>query len=242
MKSSKKSAKDVPQSEMSFTLYLAGIPPGFNTELILCKYYCKFGPVKSVKLGYNGDPSASAVTFHEHEAAKAAYNSTELLHNISTISKTFVASKPVASAKSKCVLCNKEFGNKWGLLEHSKNIHGEPRYKCTICEVPFASKNMFKHHMDNHADANGSHAIAGTSGISGANQNGQNALVALNERTKEADLPHAKITSLKRKMKMNEKKFSKALKLAEKNEKNIQSQLKRKCLVHFLSLFYMEPI
>lgn len=227
------SSKDIPQGEMSFTLYLAGIPPGFNKEIILLKHFRKFGAVKSVKLEYNGDPSASAVTFHKQEAAKAAYNSTELLHNISTISKTFVASKPVASKKPKCVLCNKEFATKWGVVEHVKNIHGEPRYKCTICEVPFASKNMFKHHMANHAHANGSHSIAGTSGAI------QNALSASNERTKQADLPHAEITSLKRKMEMDKKMFSKALKLAEKKEKNTRSQLKRKYLLfYFLSLFY----
>lgn len=229
---------NVSKSEMTYTLYLAGIPQDQNVELNLYNHFCQFGTIKLLELGYNGNPSAAAVTFVKGESAKAANDSLKLPLNNSNIQMTLVPSNAITSEKPKCLLCDRRFADKWGLKEQIKRVHGETRYKCAACKAPFTSENMLKHHMTN-IHSTGSHAFANKRNAKKCVRKMVSAesSSAFSDRTKDTVLPREQITSLQRKIEMNERKYFKALAMVETNKNAIERQLKRKCLLHSISLF-----
>lgn len=200
----------------SCTLYLAEIPSHENTPFHLCNYFCKFGTLLNVVCGYNGDPSAAAVTFEKHESAKAAMKSSNQLLKNRSIKTTLVPSNVGATtSKSKCVLCNKELATKRGLSAHVKRVHSGTTFECEHCKAPFASVNMYKKHLENQ-HANAIETVVNKKSPDVSDQ------TKLKEQIKQIASLNAKVESLEKENETSAKK----LKLAEKTGKVIENQLK----------------
>lgn len=222
--------KSAPSSP---TLYLDGIPPDQNTEFNLCAHFCQFGKVVRVNLKYNGDPSAAAVVFSTDEEAKVANQSPILLldnkHIKMTLLPSNVQSEPVTNTR--CVLCNKDYRNKWGLKEHVKYVHEQAKFQCAVCKVPFASENMYRKHLENHqAQVN---AIDRKKAIRRGLSLPGDLLLNKSEEYKK------QISLLKNKVKFTEKAFeavTKQLEAAEKSTNKLKRELNRKCFAFSLLL------
>lgn len=50
----------------------------------------------------------------------------------------------------KCDYCNRVFTKYQTYTEHVKNVHTNPKFECTLCEVKFSREDKLMAHMNKH--------------------------------------------------------------------------------------------
>lgn len=133
---------NVSKSEMTYTLYLVGIPRDQNVELNLYNHFCQFETKN--RLSWDTMVTHQQLPWHLLKVKLQKRQMTVLSSHwtIRTFKWHWFLRMPLHRRKPICVLCNTKLASKWGLKDHVKRVHGETRYKCTACKAPFASENM----------------------------------------------------------------------------------------------------
>lgn len=209
---------NVSKSEMTYTLYLVGIPRDQNVELNLYNHFCQFGTKN--RLSWDTMVTHQQLPWHllKVKLQKRQMIVLSSYWTIRTFKWHWFLRMPLHQRNQYAFFVTQNWLANGVLRIMSKGFMVKYDTNVRLAKLHL----LLKICLSTNIHSTGSNAIANK---------------RISDRIEDTVLPREQMRSLQRQIEMNEGKYFKALTMVDTNKKAIERQLERKCLLHSISLF-----